>query len=46
MLLTINMEYLADYFLNVDMPQDIKLLVLEFSNHIRCGRRTMSWVCY
>ena len=42
----INRIYLCDYFLNINIPIDIRVLILRFSGHIRQGKRSLQWVLF
>ena len=42
----INCLYLAEYYMNVDIPTPLKILILNYSGHIRVGKRSFAWIHY
>ena len=41
----LDFEFLAEYLLP-DWPPELQLLCLEFSGHVRRGRRSLSYIVY
>ena len=42
----IDRRYLCNYFLSIDIPIDIRVLILRYSGHIKIGKKSLRWTLF